>query len=173
MWCLWCYLHFWEHWVLQNFVHNIITLLTFLFPALRAERGTACSKCFGAVLQNFLIHFIWFSSTQGAQWVSVQAPGGFQALVWLGHPGEVTGPSWCHGSDRAGTESPSPCPGAQISLWKHFLAPAVSVVRNPPSTPWLLCRWSQAELWGIVPFPVGISGELVLALAGVPTLRDT
>lgn len=79
--------------MLQNFVYNIITLFTFLFPALRAERGTACTEWFVAVLQNFLIHFICLIQQQSGM-LSVgfcTSPKEFPGIALAGTP---TGSDW-------------------------------------------------------------------------------
>lgn len=71
-------------------------------------------------------------------WVSVQPQG---------HQGKWLVPADVMAVTGLGTESPCPCAGLQSSLWKHFLAPAASVVRNAPCTP------LAALQGGIVPFP--------------------
>lgn len=87
--------------------------------------------------------FVWFSSSQGcSECSSVPATRSFQALLWLGHPREVTGPSWCHG---LGTERPSPVLGLQHQPLETFPgSSSVSGEKSPPAPPWLLCRSSWA-----------------------------
>lgn len=174
MWCLWCYLHFGELWVLQNFVYSV----HIPFPSTQSGE------------RNSLHWVVWDSSAElsdslrlfdsaavrDAQCGFLYKPQGASrhCFGWFTH-GKWLVPADVLAVAGLGTERPSPCLGAPASAFGN-----ISWLQQrqwwkiPPSTPWLRCRSSQAELWGIVPFRVeGISGELVLVLAGVPTTRGT